>query len=86
MKRTTFAFFLSALLSTPLYAETLCQEEAQAVGYNAPVDTLKPCTPQKNPASQAHSDQAAKARQQQDMPQLLDPRPMEQYGQIQIQE
>lgn len=85
MKRITLTLCLSALFATPLYADTLCQEEAKAVGYNAPVDTLKPCM-QKNTAKQAYSDQIAKAREQQNLPPLQDAQPMEQYGQIQIQE
>ena len=86
MKRITLALCLSALLSAPVYAETLCQEEAEAVGYVGPVDTLKPCTPQKNAARQAYSDQVAKGREQQDMAQQQDPNTMEQFGQVQIQE
>lgn len=86
MKRITLALCLSALLSVPVYADTLCQEEAKAVGYNAPVDTLKPCTPQQNATRQAQLDQLAKARQQQDMGQQQDPITMEQFGQLQIQE
>lgn len=86
MKPLSLALCLSALFSTPLYAETLCQEEAKAVGYNAPVDTLKPCTPQQNAARQAYLDQVAKARELPEIPQLQDPRPMDLYGQIQIQE
>lgn len=86
MKPITFALCLSALLSASVHAETLCQEEAQAVGYNAPVDTLKPCTPKRNADRQAYSDQATKAREQQGVLQQQDATPVENYGQIQIQE
>lgn len=87
MKRITWALCLTALLSAPVYAETLCQEEAKAVGYNAPVDTLKPCTPQKNLDRQAYTDQQmAKPREQRDVVHQYDPHTMEQFGQIQIQE
>ena len=86
MKPITWALCLSALLSASVHAETLCQEEAKAVGYNAPVDTLKPCTPQQNAARQAYSDQVAKAREQQGTTQQQNTNPVENYGQIQIQE
>lgn len=86
MKRITLALCLSALFTVPVHADTLCQDEAKAVGYNAPVDTLKPCTPQKNVARQAYSDQLAKAREQQEKAQQQDPNTMEQIGQVQIQE
>ena len=84
MKRITLALCLSGLLAAPVYADTLCQEDAKAVGYVGPIDTLKPCNPQKN-AAQEGANQVAKTRDQQDMAQKQDPSTMEQYGQMQIQ-
>lgn len=86
MKPITWALCLSALLSAPIHAETLCQEEAKAVGYVGPIDTLKPCTPERIAARKADSDQVAKAREQQGTAQQQDASPVEIYGQIQIQE
>lgn len=89
MKRITLALCLSGLLAAPLlvapvYADPLCQEDAKAMGYLGPIDTLKPCNPQKNAVKEG-SDQAAKTPDQQDMAQKQDPGTMEQYGQMQTQ-
>mgnify|MGYP000256379197 CR=1 FL=1 len=87
MKRISLTLCLSALVCSPLYAETLCQEQAEAIGYVGPAETLKPCTPKnKKTSQQAYSDQVAKGRAAQDMPQSQDPQPRELYGQMQIQE
>ena len=57
MKRITLALCIPVLLSAPIYAEGLCQEEAKAVGYVGLTDTLKPCKPQQRASQEAYSDQ-----------------------------
>ena len=85
MKRITVAICLSALFTVPVYADSLCQEEAKAEGYVGPADTLKPCTSQNAP-KQASSGLAAKARESQDQTAQKDSSPIEQFSQLQIQE
>lgn len=79
----TWALCLSGLLAAPVYADTLCQEDAKAVGYVGPIDMLKPCNPQKNAAKEGYSDQVAKVREQQDSTQKQDTDASEQFGQAQ---
>jgi len=84
MKRITLALCIPVLLSAPVYAEGPCQEEAKAIGYVAPTDTLKPCNTKKNASNEVYSDQAAKGPEQKDA-QKPDTDAMELFGQAQTQ-
>lgn len=85
MKRIALALCIPVLLSAPVYAEDLCQEEAKAMGYVGPTDTLKPCNPQENASKEVYSGQVAKAREQKEVTQKQDADALEQFGQAQLQ-
>lgn len=85
MKHSLITLFIPILLSTPVLADnSLCQEEAKAVGYEDALETLPPCKPKQNAA--VESDRSNEARGgQPDSAQKPGLDTMEQYGQIQIQ-
>lgn len=87
MKRSLITLFIPLLLSTPVLADnSLCQEDAKAIGYVNAQETLPPCKPEQSAA--AETDRSKEAREGRDQPESLQKRgleAMEQYGQIQIQ-
>ena len=85
MKSITLALFIPVLLSAPVYAENPCQEEAKAMGYVGPTDTLKPCNAKENASNEGYSAQAAKAPERKEAAQKPDTDTMEQFGQAQTQ-
>ncbi|MDP2027071.1 hypothetical protein [Sulfuriferula sp.] len=84
MKRLALTFFIPVLFSASAYADGLCQEEAKAMGYVGSIDTLEPCKPQKNAASEATlSEKAGKELEPRYLGGKRDLDSSEQMGQVQ---
>ena len=84
MKRLALTFFIPVLFSASAYADGLCQEEAKAMGYVGSMDTLEPCKPQKNTASEATlSEKAGKEIKPRYLKEKRDSESSTQMGQVQ---
>ena len=85
MKRLALAFFIPVLFSAPAYSDELCQEEARAMGYVGPLDTLEPCKPKKSDASEGTRAEAPRKDSVQESLTKQDSEPTEQFGQAQTE-
>ena len=85
MKRLALTFFIPVLFSASAYADGLCQEEAKAMGYVGSIDTLEPCKPQKNAASEAaRSEKVGKEIEPRYVTEKRDSDSSTQMGQVQM--
>lgn len=52
MQRLIYAFSIMSVLSSPVFADDRCIEQAKAIGYVAPQEMLAPCALKSSEASQ----------------------------------